>query len=226
MKTMLSWSSGKDSAWALKILKECAGIELCGLFTTINASFDRVAMHAVRRELVEAQARAAGLALFTIDIPHPCPDDIYADRMGAFVEKARQHGVEAMAFGDLYLADIRAYREAMLAHTGITPLFPLWGKDTRELARVMIAGGLRAFVTCVDSGRLDAAFAGRAFDLDFLAAPPQGVDPCGENGEFHTLAVAGPMFSTIIQVRPGEITARDGFVFADFEAALSGPDRS
>jgi len=218
MKTMLSWSSGKDSAWALGVLRDDPDIELCGLFTTINEAFDRVAMHAVRRELVEAQARAAGLPLSTIDIPFPCPNEVYAQRMGAFVDDARCHGVEAMAFGDLYLADIRSYRERMLAGTGMTPLFPLWGRDTGQLARTMIAAGLRAYVTCLDPNRLDAAFAGRSFDLDLLAALPEGVDPCGENGEFHTLAVAGPMFREEVYVRHGDIVSRDGFVFADFEA--------
>jgi uncharacterized protein (TIGR00290 family) len=215
MRTWLSWSSGKDSARSLQALRERGEAEVTGLFTTVNAAFDRVAMHAVRRSLLEAQARAAGLALHVIAIPHPCPDVEYERIMGAFVADARRHGVEAMAFGDLFLADIRAYRERQLAGTGIAPLFPLWGRDTRALARAMIDGGLVAHVTCVDPARLDRSFAGRRFDHAFLADLPPGVDPCGENGEFHTCVSAGPMLSAPIPVHPGAVTERDGFVFAD-----------
>lgn len=215
MKTWLSWSSGKDSAWSLEMLRRSGEAEVMGLFTTINAAFDRVAMHAVRRGLVEAQARAAGLELHLIEIPHPCPNADYERIMGAFVAEARAQGVEAMAFGDLFLADIRAYRERQLADTGIAPLFPLWGRDTRELAAEMIDGGLKAHVTCVDPRKLDRSFAGRAFDAAFLSDLPAGVDPCGENGEFHTFVSAGPMFREAVAVRSGEIAERDGFVFAD-----------
>ncbi|HEY1245369.1 MAG TPA: ATP-binding protein [Hyphomicrobiaceae bacterium] len=219
MKTWLSWSSGKDSAWSLQVLRQSGEIEVAGLFTTVNAAFDRVAMHAVRRPLLEAQARAAGLALHVVDIPYPCPNADYERIMGAFVTRARAEGVEAMAFGDLFLADIRAYRERQLAGTGIAPLFPLWGRDTHALAREMIDCGLVAHVTCVDPARLDRAFAGRRFDRAFLADLPPGVDPCGENGEFHTFASAGPMFRTALAVRPGDLTERDGFVFADLAPA-------
>jgi uncharacterized protein (TIGR00290 family) len=215
MRTWLSWSSGKDSAWSLQTLRERGEAEVTGLFTTVNAAFNRVAMHAVRRSLLEAQARAAGLALHVIAIPHPCPDAEYERIMGAFVADARRHGVEVMAFGDLFLADIRAYRERQLAGTGIAPLFPLWGRDTRALASAMIDGGLVAHVTCVDPARLDRSFAGRRFDHAFLADLPPGVDPCGENGEFHTCVSAGPMLSAPIPVHPGAVTERDGFVFAD-----------
>ena len=215
MKTWLSWSSGKDSAWSLKVLRQGRQAEVTALFTTVNAAFDRVAMHAVRRTLLEAQARAAGLGLHIIAIPWPCPNAEYERIMGAFVAKARAEGVEAMAFGDLFLADIRAYRERQLAGTGIAPLFPLWGRDTHALAREMIAGGLVAHITCVDPARLDRSFAGRSFDRAFLADLPSGADPCGENGEFHTCVSAGPMFRAPLAVHAGEVTERDGFVFAD-----------
>ncbi|HWE22138.1 MAG TPA: ATP-binding protein [Hyphomicrobiaceae bacterium] len=215
MKTWLSWSSGKDSAWSLQVLRQVGQAEVVGLFTTVNAAFDRVAMHAVRRTLLEAQVRAAGLDLHVIDIPWPCPNSEYERIMGAFVARARADDVEAMAFGDLFLADIRAYRERQLAGTGIAPLFPLWGRDTATLAREMIDGGLVAHVTCVDPARLDRSFAGRSFDHAFLADLPSVTDPCGENGEFHTCVSAGPMFHTRLTVHTGEVTERDDFVFAD-----------
>jgi uncharacterized protein (TIGR00290 family) len=214
MKTWLSWSSGKDSAWSLEMLRR-DGVEVTRLFTTVNAAFDRVAMHAVRRALLEAQARAAGLELHMIDIPYPCPNVDYERAMGTFVEKAKAAGVGAMAFGDLFLADIRAYREQRLADTGIVPLFPLWQRDTGVLARDMIDGGLVAHLTCVDPKRLDAKFAGRKFDHALLGELPDVVDPCGENGEFHTFVSAGPMFRHAVPVGIGEVVARDGFVFAD-----------
>ena len=215
MRTWVSWSSGKDSAWALHVLRQGGEAEVAGLFTTINAAFDRVAMHAVRRELLEAQARAAGLPLHRIEIPHPCSNTDYERIMGAFVAEARSEGVEAMAFGDLFLADIREYRERQLAGTGIAPLFPLWGRDTRRLAGEMLGAGLVAHVTCIDPRKLDRSFVGRTFDAAFLADLPAGIDPCGENGEFHTFASAGPMFASPVPVRTGEVTERDGFVFAD-----------
>jgi uncharacterized protein (TIGR00290 family) len=219
MKTWLSWSSGKDSAWSLHVLRQGGQAEVTRLFTTVNAAFDRVAMHAVRRTLLEAQAHAANLQLHVIDIPYPCPNAEYERIMGAFVAKARTEGVEAMAFGDLFLADIRAYRERQLAGTGIVSLFPLWGRDTHALAREMIDSGLVAHVTCVDPARLDKSFAGRRFDRAFLADLPVSADPCGENGEFHTFASAGPMFRAPIAVGAGVVTERDSFVFADLVAA-------
>ena len=215
MQTWLSWSSGKDSAWCLENLQRDGEHEVTGLFTTVNAQFDRVAMHAVRRTLLEAQEKAAGLDLYVIDIPYPCPNADYERIMGAFVAKAQAHGVAAMAFGDLFLADIRAYRERQLADTGIAPLFPLWKRDTRKLAAEMIDGGLVAHLTCVDPRKLDRAFAGRRFDHALLADLPAGIDPCGENGEFHTFVSAGPMFRASIPVRCGDVVERDGFVFAD-----------
>lgn len=219
MKTLLSWSSGKDSAWALHRLRQEPDIEVVGLFTTVNEEFQRVAMHGVRRTVLEAQVRAAELPLYVIDLPWPCPNSEYASRMAAFVERAKAEGVEAMAFGDLFLEDVRAYREERLAGTGIEPLFPLWGLETGQLARDMIAGGLQAHVTCVDPKKLDKGFAGRAFDDAFLAALPDSADPCGENGEFHTCVHAGPMFAAPFDIENGEVVERDGFVFADVTLA-------
>ncbi len=221
MKTLLSWSTGKDSAWSLHVLRQSPDIEVAGLFTTVNAAFDRVAMHAVRRKLLEAQAEAAGLPLHVIEIPWPCPNEAYEAAMGAFVAEQKAQGIEAMAFGDLFLEDIRAYREAKLDGTGITPLFPLWGRETGALAREMIAGGLKARLTCVDPKKLPASFAGRAFDAALLADLPEGIDPCGENGEFHTCVFAGPMFAHAIDVELGEVQERDGFVFADLLPAAA-----
>jgi uncharacterized protein (TIGR00290 family) len=215
MRTLLSWSTGKDSAWSLHVLRQRPDVTVVGLVTTINAAFDRVAMHGVRRALLEAQAEAAGLPLHVLEIPYPCPNADYERIMGAFVAEQAAEGIEAMAFGDLFLEDIRRYRETKLAGTGIAPLFPLWGSATGRLARDMIAGGLEAYVTCVDPRKMPASFAGRRFDLDLLADLPAGVDPCAENGEFHTFASAGPMFARPIAVRTGEIVTRDGFVFCD-----------
>lgn len=215
MRTLLSWSTGKDSAWSLHVLRQRPDVAVVGLVTTLNAAFDRVAMHGVRRELLEAQAHAAGLPLHVLEIPYPCPNAEYERIMGAFVARQAAAGIEAMAFGDLFLANIRRYREEKLAPTGITPLFPLWGLDTRALAREMIAGGLEALVTCVDPRKLPASFAGRRFDLALLEDLPEGIDSCAENGEFHTFASAGPMFSRPIAIVTGEVVTRDGFVFCD-----------
>jgi uncharacterized protein (TIGR00290 family) len=217
MTTWLSWSSGKDAAWSLHEMRR-AGVPVTRLFTTVNAAFDRVAMHAVRRSLLEAQARAAGLPLTVIEIPYPCPNADYARIMGAFVNEAKQSGVTQMAFGDLFLADIRAYRETQLAGTGITPVFPLWEKDTGSLAHEMVDGGLVAHITCIDPRKLERTFAGRRFDRTFLADLPGDIDPCGENGEFHSFVSAGPMFAAPLAVTVGEIAERDGFVFADMVA--------
>jgi uncharacterized protein (TIGR00290 family) len=216
-KALLSWSSGKDSAWALHVLRQRHEVEIVGLATTFNAAFGRVAMHGVRRELVEAQAEAAGLPLWPIPLPWPCANDEYENRMRALIGQAVAAGVTAFAFGDLFLADIRSYRERQLAGTGIEPLFPVWGsvEDTPALARAMLASGLRATLTCVDPRRLSPAFAGRAFDAGLLADLPTGVDSCGENGEFHTFCHAGPMFARPVPVRTGAVIERDGFVFAD-----------
>lgn len=214
-RVALSWSSGKDSAWTLHRLRQDPGIEVAALVTTVNAEFNRVAMHAVRQELLHAQAEAAGLPLIEVPIPHPCSNADYESRMRALIERLRGERIERMAFGDLYLPDIRAYREQQLQGTGIAPLFPLWNEQTAALARSMIAGGLRAVLTCVDPKQLAPEFCGRRFDADLLDALPAGVDPCGENGEFHSFACAGPMFRAPIAVEIGEIVERDGFVFTD-----------
>jgi uncharacterized protein (TIGR00290 family) len=214
-RALLSWSSGKDSAWALHVLRLQGEVEIAGLVTTINEAHDRVAMHAVRRELLEAQAAAASLPLWPVPIPSPCSNEQYEAAMGGLIARARDEGIEAFAFGDLFLEDIRSYRERQLAGTGLEPIFPLWRRPTRELAQAMIDGGLRAVLTCVDPRHLPASFAGRPFDADLLGELPSGVDPCGENGEFHTFAWAAPCFSAPLRVRVGEVAERDGFVFAD-----------
>jgi uncharacterized protein (TIGR00290 family) len=214
-KCALSWSSGKDSAWALHILRQNPEVEVIALVTTLNEAFDRVAMHAVRRNLLEAQAAAVGLPLWTVPLPWPCSNEEYESRMRDLCTKAVQNGVESMAFGDLFLADIRAYRERQLSGTGLEPLFPLWQIPTDSLAREMIASGLGAKITCVDPKVLPREFAGREFDLQFLADLPKNIDPCGENGEFHSFVYASPDFAQPLAVEVIEVVERDGFVFAD-----------
>jgi len=211
----LCWSCGKDSAWALHVLRGEGRFEVTGLLTTVTEPFDRVSMHAVRRSLLHAQARAAGLPLHEVFIPSPCNNQQYELAMQKAIAQARRQGVTHMAFGDLYLEDVRAYRERQLAGTGITPVFPLWGIPTAELARQMIGQGLVAYITCVDPSRVPDSFAGRRYDDHLLEQLPNGVDPCAENGEFHTFAAAGPMFRQPIAVRPGAVVRRHGFVFAD-----------
>ncbi|HUA97295.1 MAG TPA: hypothetical protein VMA34_03135 [Terracidiphilus sp.] len=218
-RVLLSWSSGKDSAWTLHTLRRDPGVEVCGLLTTVNTAFDRVAMHGTRRTVLEAQAEAAGLPLWVVPLPWPCTNQVYEDRMRAVCERAVSERIDAVAFGDLFLEDVRAYRERQLQNTGLEPLFPLWGIPTGELARTMIAGGLRARLTCVDPRKLPAELAGRDFGQALLADLPAGTDPCAERGEFHTCAYAGPMFARPLQLTPGEVVTRDGFVFADFEVA-------
>jgi len=212
---LLAWSSGKDSAWSLHVLRQRPDVEVVGLLTMVNRVHDRVAMHAVRTALLEAQARAAGLPLATVPIPSPCSNAEYEEAMGAAVERARAAGVRGVAFGDLFLEDVRRYRERQMAETGLELLFPLWQRPTGALAREMLAGGLRATLTCVDPRVLPASFAGRSFDASLLADLPPGVDACGEKGEFHTFAWDGPMFKEPVRVRAGEVVERDGFVFAD-----------
>jgi uncharacterized protein (TIGR00290 family) len=218
-RLILSWSSGKDSAWALHLLRQSCGYELAGLLTTLNAKFDRVAMHSTRRALLEAQAAAAGLPLHVVPLPWPCSNEHYESAMRTACTTILASGVEAIAFGDLFLEDVRRYREEKLQGTGLTPVFPVWGLDTRDLARQMIAAGLRARIVCVDPGKLPAEFAGRDFDEDFLRDLPAGVDPCGEKGEFHSFVYAGPIFRESIPIESGEVIERDGFVFADVRLA-------
>jgi uncharacterized protein (TIGR00290 family) len=214
-RILLSWSSGKDSAWALHVLRQHPEYEIAGLLTTFNQEFDRVAMHGVRRELVEQQAEAAGLSLWTVQLPWPCSNEQYDALMAKACAGAIRCGIEAIAFGDLFLEDIRAYREHQLLVARLKPLFPLWGLPTHELAQEMISAGLSAKLTCVDTRKLDSSFAGRSFDESMLAEFSAEIDPCGERGEFHTFAHAGPMFSKPILVSEGKTVMRDFFAFAD-----------
>jgi uncharacterized protein (TIGR00290 family) len=213
--TLVSWSSGKDSAWLVHVLRHMPEIEIGGILTTVNQAANRVAMHAVRRELLQAQADALDLPLWTVPIPHPCPNEVYEEAMRAAVQRAVAAGFTHVAFGDLFLEDVRRYREERLAGTGLTPLFPLFGEDTAALAREMIGAGLGARLTCVNPKILDRSFAGREFDGSLLADLPPSVDPCGERGEFHSFAYRGPMFRHPIPIESGVVVERDGFVFAD-----------
>lgn len=214
-KVLLSWSSGKDSAWTLHLLRQRADIQVAALVTTFNSQADRVAMHAVRRALVEIQAERTGLPLWPVELPWPCSNSEYEDRMRAVCQRATAEGIAAMAFGDLFLQDIRDYRVRQMQGTGIEPLFPVWGIPTGALALEMIGAGVKAKVTCVDPAKLAKSFAGRDYALNFLEALPEEIDPCGENGEFHTFVYAAPVFSRPIEVQSGEVVERDGFVFAD-----------
>jgi uncharacterized protein (TIGR00290 family) len=215
-KAWLAWSSGKDSAWALQNVRQGAEFDVVALLTTVNQTYSRVAMHAVRESLLEIQADAAGLPLIKVPIPSPCSNEIYEQAMGEAMARAKDEGVRHVVFGDLFLEDVRAYREKQLARCDMTPVFPLWGRDTRQLAEEMIAQGLSAYLTCVDPRKLDRSFAGRKFDARLLSALPARVDPCGENGEFHSFVNGGAMFDRTIPVTAGEIVEREGFVFADF----------
>jgi uncharacterized protein (TIGR00290 family) len=219
LKILHSWSSGKDSAWALHRLNRTHPQAVGALLTTVNEAMDRVAMHGVRRDVLEAQAAAAALPLRIVPIPHPCPNDVYEERMLAAVRAAVADGFTHAAFGDLFLTDIRRYREERLADSGLEPLFPVWNSATRQLAEEMIAGGLRARITCVDTRVLDASFAGREFDAALLRDLPLHVDPCGENGEFHTCVYAGPMFTTPLVLDRGETVTREPFSWVDFTVA-------
>jgi uncharacterized protein (TIGR00290 family) len=228
-KILLSWSSGKDSAWSLHVLRQQGAYEIAGLITTINSAFDRVAMHSSRRELVEMQAEAAGVPLIRVPLPWPCSNVDYECAMKKVCDQAVAEGVKAIAFGDLFLQDIRAYRERQLQNTGLEPLFPLWLIPTDALAREMIRGGLRAKLVCIDPKKLGPEFAGCEFDEQLLQDFPAGIDPCGENGEFHSFVYAGPMFNREIAVKGGECVQRDGFWYADLlpataEASMVGKD--
>jgi uncharacterized protein (TIGR00290 family) len=218
-QALLSWSGGKDAAWALHALRRRGDVEVVGLLTTITEGFERISMQGIRVEVLHAQAAAAGLPVIEARIPQAVDNVGYEASFADALAHARERwpGLERIAFGDLFLADIRAWREALCARLGWTPLFPLFGSDTARLAREMIAGGLRADVCCVDTRQLDAGFAGRAFDEGLLRELPDGIDPCGENGEFHTCVSAGPMFENPIDVERGETVLRDGrFAYTDF----------
>ncbi len=215
MKILVSWSSGKDSGWMLHVLRSGGMGHPAALLTSVNESANRVAMHGVRTDVLRAQADAAGLPLVVVPLPSPCPNEIYEERMSTACRAAVADGFTHVAFGDLFLEDVRRYREERLAGTGLTPMFPLWGRPTAALAREMIHGGLEARLTCVDPRSIPAVFAGRAYDAGFLEELPPSADPCGERGEFHTCVLAGPMFSKRIDVEAGVTVERDGFVFAD-----------
>jgi uncharacterized protein (TIGR00290 family) len=214
-KALIAWSSGKDSAWALHEVRRTGEYDVVGALTTVTETFARVSMHGVREEILAAQLAAAGLAPVRVPIPYPCPNDIYEARMAAALADATAQGVTHMIFGDLFLEDVRAYREQKLAGTGIAPLFPLWLRPTEALAREMIDGGMETYLVCVDLKQLPRDFAGRRFDHALLAELPASADPCGEKGEFHTCVVGGPMLSKRIAVTVGEIVERDGFAYAD-----------
>lgn len=218
-RAVVSWSSGKDAAWALHLVRQQGLLETVGLLTSINAEFQRVSMHGVRRELLEQQARAAGLPLLTVELPWPCSNEEYERRMGLACARLRAEGVEVVVFGDIFLADVRQYRERQLAGTGIEPLFPLWGRGTRELALDMLAGGMRARISCLDPARVSRCFAGAEFTADLVRSLPASVDPCGENGEFHTFVFDAPVFAHALDVAAGDVVERDGFVYADLLAA-------
>jgi uncharacterized protein (TIGR00290 family) len=214
-KALIAWSSGKDSAWSLHEVRRAGDYDVVGALTTVTEGARRVGMHDVREEILVAQQKAAGLPSVIVPIPWPCPNEIYEARMAAALDDAKRAGVTHVIFGDLFLEDIRAYRESKLAGTGVAPVFPLWQRPTGALAREMIDAGLETYLVCVDLKKLPQSFAGRRFDHALLGDLPASADPCGENGEFHTCAVAGPMFDRRIGVRMGEVTERDGFAYAD-----------
>jgi uncharacterized protein (TIGR00290 family) len=214
-KALISWSSGKDSAFALHEVRRAGEFEVVGALTTVTETFGRVSIHGVRQEILCAQLDAAGLQPTIVPIPYPCPNEIYEARISEAVERAVRDGITHIIFGDLFLEDIRAYREQKLAGTGIAPVFPLWERPTGQLAQQMIASGFEAYIATVDLKKLPAHFAGRKFDLQLLADLPDGVDPCGENGEFHSCVVAGPIFSRRLAVRPAERVERDGYAYCD-----------
>lgn len=216
-KAFMSWSSGKDSAFALWQAQQSGTVEIVGLLTTLTEMHDRVAMHGVRNTLLDRQITALGLPALKVGIPSPCPNEVYEQRMAAATAEMKAQGVTHVVFGDLFLEDIRAYRETQLAKANMQAVFPLWGRDTRSLAEEMIDSGLVAHIVCLDPKRIDRRFAGRRFDRALLAELPANVDPCGENGEFHTVVTAGPMFKTKIPVTRGQTVERDGFVFTDIE---------
>ena len=225
-KVLLSWSSGKDSAWTLHALRQACEVEVVGLLTTVNTHFERVAMHGTRKALLQAQADAAGLPLWEVPLPWPCKNQEYEQAMEGACAKAIAQGITAMAFGDLFLEDVRKYREDRLKGTGLKPLFPVWGIETKKLLEQMLDGGLKARIVCVDPSKLPARFAGQDLTRELMAELPPGTDPCGENGEFHTFVYAGPMFSYPIGIESGEVVTRDGFVYADVRLAKKLPGKN
>ena len=214
-RALVAWSTGKDSAWALHEVRRAGELDVIGLLTTVTAPYQRVSMHAVRIELLAAQAAAAGLPVHVVEIPAPCPNEVYEQAMADTLAAARERGVTHVVFGDLFLEDVRAYRESRMANTGMTPVFPLWGRNTAALAAEMLAAGVEAWITCADPRRVPRELVGRRIDEALLASLPAGVDPCGEHGETHTFVAAGPMLASRIDVDVSEIVERDGFVFAD-----------
>ena len=220
-RALISWSSGKDSAFSLHEVRRAGEFDVVGALTTVTETFERVSIHGVRQDILRAQCEAAGLSQRIVPIPYPCPNEIYEARMGEAVAAAVREGITHMIFGDLFLADIRAYREQKLAGTGITPVFPLWERPTPALAQAMMASGMEAYLATVDLKKLPAEFAGRKFDEQLLADLPEGIDPCGENGEFHTCVVAGPMFSGRLPVETGERVVRDGYAYCDLVLTTS-----
>lgn len=216
-KTLLSWSSGKDSAWALYKLRQMPDIEIAGIFTSINKKYGRVSLHGVRLEVIESQAQALNLPLYCIELPDPCSNEEYEKIMYSYLTDCYSHDVEFFAFGDLFLEDIKEYRKRQLEGTGISPIFPLWGIPTKKLALEMLETGIEAYITCVDSRRLSPSFSGRKWDMSFMEILPESVDPCGENGEFHTLVTNGPMLDFPIEVEPGETVEREGLYFTDMK---------
>jgi uncharacterized protein (TIGR00290 family) len=222
-RAVVSWSSGKDSAFALHEVRQVGTLDPVGLLTTVTRTFGRVSMHGVREELLDRQAEATGLPLLKVEIPSPCPNETYERAMTGALYRLRTEGVEVVVFGDLFLEDLRRYRESRMQDTGLRAEFPLWGRPTAELARTMIASGIEATVVCVDPRQLPARFAGRRFDASFLKELPANVDPCGERGEFHTFVTAGPMLTRAVRVTPGPIVEREGFVFADLVPVREPP---
>jgi uncharacterized protein (TIGR00290 family) len=226
-KALIAWSSGKDSAWALHEVRRAGEYDVVGALTTVTETFQRVSMHGVREEILRAQHEAIGLPSVIVPIPYPCPNEIYEARMAAALDEAKRAGVTHVIFGDLFLEDVRAYREQKLAGTGITPLFPLWQRPTKALAREMITAGVETYLVCVDLKQLPKSFAGRRFGNSLLAELPTSADPCGEKGEFHSCVVAGPMFDRRIDVTVGETIERDGFAYTDLCPQLTcHPGRS
>jgi uncharacterized protein (TIGR00290 family) len=221
-KTLIAWSSGKDSAWALHEVRRGGGYDVVGALTTVTDSFKRVSMHGVRQELLAAQLEAAGLPEILVPIPYPCPNEMYEARMAAALADAKVSSITHIIFGDLFLQDVRSYREQKLAGTGITPVFPLWGRPTAMLAREMIDANVETYLVCVDLKQLSKDFSGRRFDHALLSELPASADPCGENGEFHSFVAAGPMFNRRIEIRVGETIERDGFAYTDLMPCARG----